>query len=139
MADLTQSAGRLRQDAFGKRSASDGTLSIQASVERDSLQKIFVLKLATMTSPPSVTVDTTFELEVLMLESELESLMEDEDNIRGAAGNIIQQEVETSSSYELAKASLAKIEVELVRLNELKARLLEVVNRTSQGSVQTCP
>ncbi|PYH37520.1 CMGC protein kinase [Aspergillus neoniger CBS 115656] len=134
LADLAQSAGRLRQDAFGKRSASDGTLSIQASVERDSLQKIFVLKLATMASPPSVTVDTTFELEELMLKLELESLMKDEDNVCGEAGNINEQEVEASSSLEFAKASLAKIEEKLVRLNELKARLLEVVNRTSQGS-----
>ncbi|RAK90178.1 HET-domain-containing protein [Aspergillus costaricaensis CBS 115574] len=110
LADLAQSAGRLRQDAFGKRIASDCTLSIQASVERDSLQKIFVLKLATVASPPSVTVDTTFELDELMLKLERESLMKDKDNVCGEVVNIKEQEVKASSSLEFAKASLAKTE-----------------------------
>ncbi|RDH14843.1 HET-domain-containing protein [Aspergillus niger ATCC 13496] len=133
LVDVAQRASCIRQDAFGKSGASDSTHSIQASVERDSVQEIFVVKLTATASPPSVTIDATFELEVLMLKIELESIMKDEDDLRLEAEYFDKPEEETISSFESAKASLSEIEEEIKRLNEQKVRLLKLLNRASRS------
>ncbi|GKZ25267.1 hypothetical protein AbraCBS73388_000729 [Aspergillus brasiliensis] len=135
--DIAHSSRRIRQDAFGKSGAGDGTLGIQASVERDSMQGIFVVKLAAMSTPPSITVDATFELEVLMYKSELESVMKEENDLRLEAEYLDQRKGETTSSLESIKASLTEIEGEIERLVEQKARLSDILSRASQEKGET--
>ncbi|GKZ35689.1 hypothetical protein AbraIFM66950_006440 [Aspergillus brasiliensis] len=136
LADIARKAGCIRQGAFGKLGANNGTLSIQARVERDSMQKIFVVKLAAVANPPSVTVDATFELEVLMLKLQVESVMHVEDDFRLKADNFDQHELEATSSLESAKAGLIEIEEEIGRLSEQKSQLLSILSRASQAEIR---
>ncbi|RDH36245.1 CMGC protein kinase [Aspergillus welwitschiae] len=131
--DLAQGSGSIRQGAFDKQCASDGMLSVRASVERDSMQEIFVVKLAAIASPPSVTIDATFELVKL----EVESIMKEEDYLRREKHNLEQHVIETASSLRSARADLTEVEEEIENLNGLKSRLLDIRGRASQDMVQT--
>ncbi|GLA40016.1 hypothetical protein AnigIFM63309_007621 [Aspergillus niger] len=130
--DLAQRSGSIRQEAFDKQCASDGMLSVRASVERDSMQEIFVVKLAAIASPPSVTIDATIELVKL----EVESIMKKEDYLRREKHNLEQHVIETASSLRSARADLTEVEEEIENLNGLKSRLLDIRGRASQDMVQ---
>ena len=132
--DLAQRSGSIRREAFGKQSASDGTLNIQASVERDSMQKIFVVTLAATASPPSVTINATFELEVLTFKLEVEDVMKEEDDLRHESDNLDQYEWEINFSLKTAKADLIDVEREIEKLNALKTRLLDTISRASENT-----
>ncbi|OJZ91062.1 hypothetical protein ASPFODRAFT_78101 [Aspergillus luchuensis CBS 106.47] len=132
--DLAQRSGSIRKEAFGKQSASDGTLNIQASVERDNLQKIFVVILAATASPPSVTINATFELEVLTFKLEVEGVMKEEDDLRHETDNLDQHEWEINSSLKSAKAGLNDVEGEIERFNALKSRLLNTISKATQDT-----
>ncbi|GKZ61979.1 hypothetical protein AnigIFM49718_009047 [Aspergillus niger] len=134
--DLAQRSGSIRKEAFGKQSASYGMLSVRASVERDSMQEIFVVKLAAMASPPSVTIDATFELEVLMLKLEVESIMKEEDYLRREKHNLEHHLIETASSLRSARADLTEVDEEIENLNRLKSRILDIRGRASQDMVK---
>ncbi|PWY82595.1 CMGC protein kinase [Aspergillus eucalypticola CBS 122712] len=132
--DLAQRSGSMREEAFGKQSASDGTLNIQASVERDDMQKIFVVILAATPSPPSVTINATFELEVLKFKLEMEDVMKEEDDLRHETDNLDQHEWEINSSLKTAKAGLIDVEGEIEKCNALKARLLDTISRATHDT-----
>ncbi|OJI83058.1 hypothetical protein ASPTUDRAFT_57031 [Aspergillus tubingensis CBS 134.48] len=132
--DLAQRSGSIRKEAFGKRSASDGTLNIQASVERDNMQNIFVVILAATATPPSVTINATFELEVLMFKLEVEGVMKEEDNLHHETDNLDQHEWEINSSLKSAKAGLIDVEGEIEKFNTLKTRLLDTISRASHDA-----
>lgn len=132
--DLAQRSGSIRKEAFGKRSASDGTLNIQASVERDNMQNIFVVILAATATPPSVTINATFELEVLTFKLEVEGVMKEEDNLHHETDNLDQHEWEINSSLNSAKAGLIDVEGEIEKFNTLKTRLLDTISRASHDA-----
>lgn len=137
LVDLARRANCIREDAFGKSDASNGTLNIEASVERDSMQELFVVKLAATMNPPEITVDATFELEVLMLKLELESVMSDEHDLRFEAENFDRHKGEVTSSLSTAKARLFMIEMRIEKLNQQKARILDIVSRASEDMGKT--
>ncbi|PYH75264.1 CMGC protein kinase [Aspergillus vadensis CBS 113365] len=132
--DLAQRSGSIRKEAFGRQSASDGTLNIQASVERDNMQKIFVVILAATASPPSVTINATFELEVLTFKLEVEGVIEEEDELRHETDNLNQHEWDINSSLKIAKAGLNDVEGEIERFNALKSRLLNTISKATQDT-----
>lgn len=132
--DLAQRSGSIRKEAFGKQSASDGTLNIQASVQRENLQQNFEVKLTATASPPSVTIDATFELEVLTFKLEVEDIMKEEDDLRHETDNFDQYEWEIDFSLKLAKAGLINVEREIENLNALKTQLLDTISRASQDT-----
>ncbi|KAH8819869.1 heterokaryon incompatibility protein-domain-containing protein [Xylogone sp. PMI_703] len=92
--DVSQESSHIMQAAFGRQSASDGTLIFRVTLERDTIagQEMFVVKLAKATSSPNLTVNATFELEVLALKLELESTKKEEEELRLEAENLNNRE-----------------------------------------------
>ena len=132
--DLAQRSSYMRQEAFGKQCASNGALSVHVAMEQDTItgQEMFVVKLVKITSFPDVTVNATFELEVLALMLELESTMKDGDELLIQAANLDRMRKEKMSAVESVKGRLTVIEEQIRKLNEEKILRADTLNTERQ-------
>jgi ankyrin repeat protein len=123
--DLAQKRIYIRHEAFGKKSANNGTISIHVTVQPKIFneQPMFAVRLAKIHSLPEDTVDATFELRLLDLKLESVSQVKEEDEICQEAEWLGRHREEKIASLEHMKGQLAVVEEKIRKLSDEK-RLL---------------
>ena len=109
--------------AFGKQSASNGVLNLQATLEPDTTHQMFIIRLAAVLHPPEVTVDLTRELQQFNMKLEFVSMLEEERQNALEEEGLNQKAEEKSAILERMKGDLQVVEDGL-RMLEEKRRLL---------------
>ena len=124
----------MRQEAFGKQSASNGILNLYVTLRQEfvAAQPMFVIRLASMPSSPEATVDATLELQQLDLKLELVSKLREEDKLRLEAKGLGQQIEEQRTKLEPMKGQLEVVEEKLRKLSEERTLLVEGLEKGSQ-------
>ncbi|KAH8687933.1 heterokaryon incompatibility protein-domain-containing protein, partial [Tricladium varicosporioides] len=102
----------MRQEVFGKQSASNGILNLYVALRQElvAAQPMFVVRLTTVPSSPKTTVNATFELQQLDLKLELVTRLREEDKIRLEAKGLHQQMEKEMTRLQPMKSQLEVVE-----------------------------
>ncbi|KAK2593560.1 hypothetical protein QQS21_008735 [Conoideocrella luteorostrata] len=112
----------MRQEAFGRQTASNDRLKLKVAVkEQYSAQgPMYIVELAQTSNSVEVTVDATLELQQAKLKRELIRILEDEDQAGLETRQLDQQCQRTTALLDQTKERLAVVEESLKNLGEKK-------------------
>jgi ankyrin repeat protein len=125
LAILNDKLGYMRREVFGKQSASNGIHSVCVTVRQESVagQPMFVVRLALIPGLSEVTIDTTAELRVLELTTQLEGILQEENGVCLEAKQLRRQKNEMADPDPI-RARLARVEGSLRELEGERRQLV---------------
>jgi hypothetical protein len=129
--DLGWKLQYMRQQAFGKQSASNGRFSVKATVAERSIagQPMFVLKLATAETLSDRTVDATRELSKVNLVLGLINTLQIEQGVGEKEVALHERESELTADLQRRRQRLTEVQEEITKLIDEK----EGLERTITG------
>ncbi|PHH93097.1 hypothetical protein CDD83_949 [Cordyceps sp. RAO-2017] len=115
LADLSKRFVFMDNKMFGKQGASYGRRNLSVTVKEELIGKHprFVVRLATVSTVPEITVDATRELRLLGLRQDLVRVWHQEERMRPEVERVCQDKMETMAAMASWRKRLGLIEEEL--------------------------
>ena len=130
--DVIRKFTSMRPETFGKQGASNGIVNLCVTLEHVATQRLFIMRLDTLFSLPSSSVNVNSELQYLGLMMEIECIEQVEEKIVLEREESSQKVEEKTSILGQMKKELEGVRKELKKLREKESLLANGIENRAQ-------